>query len=331
MRKRGRLWIPEAPLLNLKRYREITIASPPLGLAGFFTAELIHARTREVVRRLEFPNMVVDAGLDYAATGRLDFLTYIGVGTSNLAPAATQTDLQAPLARTNSTTNVPTPSEQGLAADSTHWFYRVTRQFTAAQANGNLAEVGVFSAATGGTMFARNLFQDVGGNPTVVTKTSEFELRVTYERRIYFNAADVVYQATIGGVANVDVTARPWGINSSGSWGEALILGETSAGVYGSLMSADVTALLDRTSAGNPPPPAVSYGITGRTHAAYVPGTYYRDGTLEWDATVGNDTGINFVRTYNHAYQHFFPSQPLAKTNTQKLVVNIRKSWGRHV
>jgi hypothetical protein len=322
-------------MIQRRRYTEVEIVSPKIGLAGFFTVELIHARTGLVARRLEFPNMVVDAGLDYLAAGRLDTIGYVGVGTSNVAPAANQTDLLAPLVRTNSTTGVPTSEETGLSGDNLYVFRRYTRQFSTAQANGNLAEVGAFQLGSGGTMLARNLFQDVGGNPTIVTKTSEYELRVTYEIRVYPEPDDLVYTATINGVPDVGVTGRAYGhiVNQGGIWNFSTPLGLPSAftNSYAFLM-AGVTALQawgtqSPTFSGS----SSQHSNTTSASDAYVNGTFYRDHTIEWGSAVANVAGINAVRIGSvHSYVHLFDTS-FDKTNVQKVVLRARRQWGRHV
>jgi hypothetical protein len=49
-RRPGRIWIPEAPNLNINRTIEAGLELPGLRYAGFFHIKLIDARTKKVKR-----------------------------------------------------------------------------------------------------------------------------------------------------------------------------------------------------------------------------------------------------------------------------------------
>src|SRR5690606_7534789 len=101
------------------------------------------------------------------------------------------------------------------------------------QANGNLAELGFFSAADGGTMWNRQLFRDELGNPTAITKTSEDQLRVTYEYRVYPPWDDLVQEIEVNGVP-VEVVNRPQQVASASEWGSGFSASALNAlGVVG--------------------------------------------------------------------------------------------------
>src|SRR5690606_7971637 len=103
MRERRRIWVPEAPMLNLRRYIEVGAVRNAVVVEGYFTVELIHARTGLVKRRLHFRNLITDAGLDALAggTGTSHHMNYLAVGTGASEPSHTDTTLHAGIARTH--------------------------------------------------------------------------------------------------------------------------------------------------------------------------------------------------------------------------------------
>src|SRR5690606_11810156 len=188
MRERRRIWVPEAPMLNLRRYVEVGTVRNAVMVEGYFTVELIHARTGLVKRRLHFRNLITNAGLDALAggTGISSLINYLAVGTGSSEPNYTDTTLNAEVARTNSTGGFADSDAMVGSGDLVEYWRRIrTRVFGQNEANGNLAELGFFSAAQGGTMWNRQLFRDELGNPTAITKTNEDQLRVRYEYRVY--------------------------------------------------------------------------------------------------------------------------------------------------
>src|SRR5690606_32618213 len=109
---------------------------------------------------------------------------------------------------------------------------RRTRVFTTSQANDNLTEVGVFQSSSSGTMFARQLLLDESGEPTTIVKTSEYELRIIYEFRIYVSSEQLVYDCLVNGDP-VGVTSQAMGLGATGTgtssnWSLSLTLGELS-------------------------------------------------------------------------------------------------------
>lgn len=111
---------------------------------------IIDAETGELLREQRHHNLVVDAGLDLLR----DFLdgdapaaiTHFGYGTGTAAVTAGDTALDTQTARPAITSKTGTVSKQ----------WQATYFLTSTTGNGNTyGEVGLFNAATGGTMFAR--------------------------------------------------------------------------------------------------------------------------------------------------------------------------------
>jgi hypothetical protein len=111
-------------------------------------------------QEFEKQNLVVNVGKTYL-TGFLaanpqtgTFMPYIGVGTGTAIPTVTDTTLQSPL---------PTRVAGTLTNSSNTWNNNTT--FPAGVDTGLITEAGLFSASSGGTMFARQVF--IGFNKQV--------------------------------------------------------------------------------------------------------------------------------------------------------------------
>lgn len=324
---RTRLWVPEAPLINLRRYTEVALHSPTVRFRGRFLVDLIHARTKDVVRHLEFDNLIVNAGLNHVALDRIDIsLIYCGVGTGTTAPVATDVDLEAPLVRTNADGDID--ADGGVVAETYGWI-RHTKEFTEAQANGNLTEVGMFRNSSGAPMFCRQLFQDETGTPTTIVKTSEYRLRVAYEIRAYPVLVDVVYSAPVNGVAQ-DITVRPARMTTGTAWGSSgsgIMYGPGATQGFTSNWTAYTGSLGALT--GNPS--GTASGSTGIVIPAYITDTFYRDTEVTWGSAAANFTTKSFLlSSSNTPHQHELTTG-IAKTSLEKIVVLHRNSWERYV
>jgi hypothetical protein len=200
-----------------------------------------------------------------------------------------------------------------------------TRVFTETQVNGNLTEFGFFSASSGGTMFARQLFKDSMGNPVVITKTALDQLRITHEIRLWEMDADETYTVTIGGVV-YDTTERIGGSQTT-MWRP-----HDGFNTFGtpSCQLTTLQTLSARTSY------QAGTGPTTTTKQAYTNGNFYRDVIHTWDPPTANFTtapaGVGYCRhgVDSTAYQfqnNFTPKIP--KDNTKRLTLNIRYTMAR--
>ncbi len=319
------------------RYRDAFIDGPVFRVQGWFTVELIDAKTQVVKRRLEFPNMIVNGGLDILGNGSVASIAstapYMAVGTGNTAPAAGQTGLVAEIspAATHRTVNGGGFAEVlGSGVSYSYWYRRNVRLFLEAQANGNLTEVGIFSLVSGGTMFVRQLFLDALLAPTTITKTSADQLRVTYEFRLYPPTADVTQATFAISGTNYDIVTRAVGIGANDYWGVSGVNGIMASTLVPSAMSCyESNTLLAQTATA-----AAQVAASSDTPAAYVPGNYYGEVTSVFDSGIANfATGIGSVfsgKVSNRSlYQHKFTGK-LLKDNTKKLTLTMRYTWARY-
>lgn len=326
MNRRRRIWIPEAPYINLRHYTEAGPFNIGVALEGRFTVELIHARTGLVKRRLEFRNLITDAGLRaLAANGsasnqQLGSLTsYVAVGTGTAAPSVEDTGLVSEIARTNNTGGFNDQSGAVGSGDLTeYWWRRKTRVFSEEQANGNLTEVGLFNAASGGVLFCRQLFRDEFGNPTVITKTPEDQLRIVYEYRVYPHMDDVVYLIDVNGV-DTEVTTRV--SNVTNVWGSTDILGFISTTSHPGVGSGPIS-----NRAGEPGNMTFA---NSSTIMSYVPGTFYRERQATWNPSSANITIRSIYSRYGGAHFQSEIDPTFAKVNTQRLVLLDRITFVR--
>jgi hypothetical protein len=312
----------EAPYLNLRRYTETGFAAPKLGLAGFFEIELVHIRTGLVVQRCRFRNLIVDAGLeDLGVNKPHTLLTYCAVGTGNSVPANTNISLDTEVGRTNASGGFADTA--GTDPGDVYSWGKRTRVFTGAQANGNLTEVGMFRLSAGAPMWCRQLIRDGAGNPTTITKTSEYELRVVYELRYYPETTDVVTNTLING-ANQNVTSR------RSRWGDLSYWGPLNTFTNNAIDSTTFTGLMG-TINGEPAGSLSKISVLGDP---YVSGSRQITHTPTWGSTVSNGAikslATSTFRTFLPPTQYEL-TNVINKTDTQKLVAVFTSSWGRAV
>lgn len=325
--------ILRAPHLWSKgRTPEMVADACRVGLEGWFTVSLIHARSGLTVRELRFRNLVTDGGMNLiGATSLSNSLLYYAVGTSSVAPDVTQTTLGAEAGRTNSNGGFADTSPVWISGN-TFIYARRTRVFTEAQANGNLTEVGIFNASSAGTLFCRSLLKDAAGNPTTITKTNEFQLRIDYEIRLYPPNAwgDYTFNAPVNGTVRT-MTARPLGVGNSVAWSVFGFGGAPSTFDAAQVNSTSFNALaIDGALRSAESTSSFNVGSTSKVNAAYTAGSYYREQTQEWNGSVANDTNY-FLWGWNGlvaTFQALFPVA-FAKNNTQKFVIVARAHWAR--
>lgn len=144
------------------------------------------ARTGAIKQQIPWhKNTILDVGMNAILTMSKQiardstygegFFPYIAVGSGGTEPSTTDTGLETQVLR-----------KLGTQADSVN--YNITDPaspyciigvtFIESEANGDLREVGLCTAASGGTFFNRDLFKDQGGNPATITKTSNDLLTV---------------------------------------------------------------------------------------------------------------------------------------------------------
>lgn len=146
-------------------------------LKGHIVAE--HRRNGELVSRTEKDNTITNAALAVLSglagnTGSQVAFTYLAIGTSSTAPAASQTALQAETAVSGLTRAAATVSRTTTA--QTNDTLQLVHTWTAG-GSATIEEVGIFNDATTGVMLGRALTTSkaLAANDTLtITYTVQF-------------------------------------------------------------------------------------------------------------------------------------------------------------
>lgn len=319
---RTRIWLPEStPVLQF----------PPIGIAGHFIVDVIDAESGEIKQHLDFPNLLTDGLMNALGNGSLRLetaFTHLDVGSGSSTPQFTDTSLQASLGtRTNFAGGVPDVTLNNTTPEYT--YRRITRVFTESQVNGNLTELGFWSAASGGTLTNRSLFKDSAGNPTTVIKTPSDILRVQYEYRLYAPQFDVSDVISVAGTPTT-YTIRPQRVQNLAGW--SILLDEFGRwNPYSRVHNSNDLQLRTGINDATPNDDASS------SLAPYTNNTFYRDLTITVTPTVGNYVDGFGLFTYNPfrqvvSYPTLWQVQLLprvVKTSGQQFQLTIRQSWSR--
>jgi hypothetical protein len=346
---RLRIWIPE----KTNTPEPIpTITLDAGAISGRYEIQLLD-KNKSVLGEWAFNNIITNGGMDAigatvgAETSDMFFAMECGAGSS--VPTGTDTALASPLS--GRTTNVE--SEAYLSgSDASGSWYSIKRGylFSEAQANGNITEVGVHTLSTGGRLVSRALVRDSGGTPITITKTSDNQLRVFYEYRVYVPTGDVTGTFTVG-ANNYNYTIRLQDIPTLRGWGSQprQDAGGTNPGGYiyelfrrtwgsatGYYQCSPSGTLVSPTGSISLTTPAQASTVTRQT---YVNGNYYIDIDAIWNPSDANfgSTGIRALRfkaagagNVNIVYNYqmvFTPNIP--KINTQRLTLRFRYGWTR--
>src|SRR5690606_38305175 len=172
--------------------------------------------------------------------------------------------------------------------DFDYWEFIRVREFEENEVNGNLTEVGLFSASSDGVMYTRQLFLDSEGSPTTIVKTTDDRLRITYKHRAYPNKTENVQNINVNGVPTT-VTSRIQGLNSSGHAGNL-------AHNIGSWSLVRTHAVESNTLPDvNSTLPGGSAEISG-SYAAYSSNSFFREFTANWIPSAANfATGVGGI------------------------------------
>ncbi|GIW33785.1 hypothetical protein [Meiothermus sp.] len=158
-------------------------------------------------------NLILNKGLDHGLAnwggiiihpveiidyrGFEQMFVYVAVGTGTTAPANNQTGLSNEIARTAANLGLGAGRTRQRLSDGVHRI-TFTRAFDYSQANGNLTEFGgSHSPNSADGTHTRELFRDGGGNPIVITKTSNERLAITYHFEVTLTPTTETAQGSI--------------------------------------------------------------------------------------------------------------------------------------
>jgi len=322
--------------LSAMRKTDLLIELPPVFLEGWFEVELVNMRTGMTRFKSRFRNLITNGGMNRIG-GTLtmhSWLNALAVGTSNTAPAFGDAALGAAIASTTSDGGFS--DTFGIGAGNVFIWMKRTRNFTEAQANGNLAELGFLTSDGSPILFNHSLIKDATETPIVITKTSEDQLRVIYELRIYPNLSDVIVPITINAV-EYTTTTRPLSYPSTNRWTQYPVnMGQFGGNTTYGPRAHETDILV--TTGSTTLPGAVASIDANDTRAAYINDSWYVDVTSTWGpATANHATGIGIIANSpanqlgagQHMYQTKFAPK-LPKDNLKRLNIVFRYSWARY-
>ena len=313
--------------------REIILPDRRCGIEGLYQFRRFrideHGREHVIEQTPLFKNLITNVGLD--AISQSFGIPAIQVGAGSATPSVTDTSLQAFIAGTSNSLSDP----RGFVNNGSERYYwrRRTMRFAQGAAAGNLSEVGVSSATTGGTLLSRALIRDSSGNPTTITVTAMDFLDVLYECRWHIplsNQDEGVFD--IGGVGT-SVESGPIGIGSDGwgsPWSTNLPGFLRGGGITQGAWVSESNVLVPATTSvsGSPATDAGRFSI-----ATYVNGSHELNMSIVLGISVGNfATGIGALRVRldgGFLWQYGFTPK-LPKDNTKQLTMQWKCEWGRH-
>jgi len=128
----------------------------------------------KAIQRVEASNLVVSAGRNLLTDwligqNYVSGLLYVGVGSSNQAPALTDTDLIQPIG----------PRKQATDRFRTQNVATISTFFGSQDNNGVWRETGIFQNQTGAPMFARAVFSPEIVKDQSKTVTVDWDIEVT--------------------------------------------------------------------------------------------------------------------------------------------------------
>lgn len=337
---------------------------------------LLH-RSGAVRAEGEAENIVTDAGLDqvaayallgytYGVIDEFPIMAYFAVGTGNTTPAATDTTLDAEIARINDTYDTLTVVRTSAGV------YELTNYFEVGYADGigNLQEWAVSPIATAdGTIFDRSLFS------APITKTSDDKLQAAVTLTITLTPTtatagsfDIANAATARGSGSDTIAAHYLliggadGSDERTAWPDLSLFSSFAQGITGTTASASPIPAIGCLEARSSDQSAVTYvtDITSRTIGnlatiedtpwdAYTPGSLTRtSGAMKFDTdeaagiTIeaiqiwGNShANASFSRAYRVGYMCDFDAgsafpKNAATPNGQSLTIGLPEpSWSR--
>jgi hypothetical protein len=276
-------------------------------------------------------NLILNSCLDGLCTTGQDIFSacsYLSVGTGSTTPVATNVALVNRLA----TTTGGSATSANIGVDP--WYSYTYKTFTFAQGAvvGNVAELGMGTAANGSGLWTRALIKDSSGNPTTFSVFSNETLSVVYEIRYYPIIGQQTGTVVISGVT-YNYTKQSAQISGQVGVGLAFpVVTHVNSNNIGKMYETSVLPTQFASISGTPQD-FDSYAL-----ATYATGSFYRDETVIAGPTTGNfSTGIGsmllgkylITSSLNGGYQIAFTPK-IPKNNLQSLTLVHRLSVGRY-
>lgn len=279
-----------------------------------------------------FNNLITNAGLNRMATFS-DYIDRCQVGSGSTTPAFTDTALVSLVAAST------TIFDSDFGAESTPPYYcwrRNTYRFAAGVATGNISEVGVGWASSGG-LFSRALILDGVGDPTTITVLADETLDVVYELRFSIPSTDFVsdssgitFTGSIGGTYDYIIRAANADTSGNANPNPGWFIGVEGVGMSNVPSSAvDVYSGDIGSVDGEPSSPSGANPVFSAN--AYTADSYQLTYTMAFSIAQGNASGglrsLKFKAGFGDYQCQFDPAIP--KTDEDILSLTFVQSWGR--
>jgi hypothetical protein len=301
-----------------------------VGVAGRYRLRVGKPGQKPRVDTGWFDNLITDAGLN--AMGSDGYMNACQVGNGNTAPVNGNTAMESFLAGTT------TKNSNTVSAESSSPWYgarTVTYRFAAGEAEGNVSEVGIATAATGGTLFSRALVVD-GETPVTITVLPDEFLDVTYQLQWVPPTSDVVTTVVDSGPAGTSHTVRLRAcevdtVDTGGTQGWTGNATSTTSGA----VELSTSPLANRAYNGSigaidESPAGSADNSASATNDAYVDTSLEKTGSITFGLNDANFdiTAIKFYFRNGGTWQAGF-SPAIPKDNTKTLTIGVSVSWTR--
>lgn len=302
-----------------------------LGMEGWFTLGAV--RNGRTVRKHTFresdgvagpfQNLILNQGLDRFATENGNVFIgrfHVGLGTS--APNVGQVQLDNPIGGTfNASVDTITPGDTPDYVSSTI----VSGLSSIGQfGTANLTEIGV-GGVNANQLTSRALIVDSAGQPVAFPISSEEQLSVSYEIRLFPPLEDAHHTVNVAGQR--DVVVRALNVTNTSAWAVKAAGANSNAQAHSNngFRTGDLGLITAANAQGN----SVS-GASTTTQHQYSAGSYKRGHRQSFSSTQAVSDSL---RTHQVSYvSSLFQVQydpPLQKTAEQTMYLEYELSWGR--
>lgn len=282
------------------------------------------------VQELDFPNLILDAGLNRIGVGNA--IEGVCIGTGNTAPSVEQ----GSLASFSKATWLSQGAVESTDSTTSPYYssFKRTFRFDVGALNGNYSEVGIgWGIGEGGNsiagLFSRALTKDALGNPTTITVSADQVLDVSYTLKLYPPQNDITGTITLNGEV-YNYTLRPAYINtrSYAGWSAAYVTNTPGFWDAVRCYSGNIGSVTEE--------PSGTVGFGGATPLTYVNNSYKKEFNISFGLNDGNVGGIRsfWLKVAGINMQAEFSKasdgSPIPKTASKVLTLPFWVSWGRY-
>lgn len=308
-----------------------------LGVSGEFIAQAV-SRYGTVRRERRMKNIITNAGMDAIGAGHS--LAYFHVGTGTSTPDASDASLEnfgfSLITKTDLQDSTMTfAGAPQLASPPEYVWYQVGAETAIGGATGTWTEIGLSTAASGGTLFSRALFLDSGtGLPTSFPVLADEMLRLFYIYRIYIPENDEQATVSMSG-GSYDTTTRAYGPGNNQKWRLTNSPGRPRSGLSSGFFFAIAGNsglftgnLIGRLASGLPLGSLIDSASSVNTKS-YVPSSFEREMSWRWNpgAGTGNVKTVTAIANFAAFQTKYDPI--LQKTAQHMLRHYLKVSWAR--